>query len=75
MSIEAAQIPDAPTNLQNEPDITSSSQIGVSWTAPAFDGGSSLLDYRILYDNASGSTFEVLVSGLTDTSYIATGLT
>jgi hypothetical protein len=40
-----------------------------------FDGGSSLIDYSIWYDDASGSTFTELVSGVTDLSYTATLLT
>jgi hypothetical protein len=47
----------------------------LSWTAPTFDGGSAILDYRIYYDNASGSDFEVLASNVADTQYIVTGLT
>jgi cellulose 1,4-beta-cellobiosidase len=34
-----------------------------------------LTSYSIYYDNASGSTYQELVSGLTATSYTATGLT
>lgn len=40
-----------------------------------FDGGSAVLSYQLWYDNASGSTFEVLESALESTDYIATSLT
>jgi len=42
--------------------------------APTFDGGSQVLDYRIWYDKASESHFEVLVEGLIAINYINTGL-
>jgi hypothetical protein len=57
------------------PVITAANQIGLQWVAPVFDGGSTLLDYTIYYDNASGNNFEELVVGLTDTTYTATSLT
>jgi hypothetical protein len=63
-----------PEDLQNDPAITNAVQIGLTWQNPTFDGGSELIDYRIWYDNASGSTFEELISGVTDTSYTVTGL-
>jgi hypothetical protein len=72
----AAQIPDAPTGLANVPSKTLATQIGLSWLAPAFEGGSTLIDYSIWYDNASnGATFTEFASGITDLNYIATGLT
>jgi hypothetical protein len=71
----AAQIPDAPTGLANVLATTNADQIGITWVAPVFDGGSPLIDYSIWYDDASGSTFTELVSGVTDLSYTATLLT
>lgn len=76
MTVLAAQIPDAPTNLANVAEITDSDSIGLTWSAPVFDGGSALIDYTVEYDSASsGATFTELVSALTDTTYTATGLT
>ena len=49
ISIKAAQITDAPTDLSNVESITNANQIGLVWVAPAFDGGSQLLDYRLWY--------------------------
>ena len=40
----------------------------------AGDGGSPVRDFRITYDQSTG-VFEVLASGLIQTSYTATGLT
>jgi hypothetical protein len=58
------------------PSNTFANQIGLAWVAPNFDGGSPVIDYRVWYDNASnGDSFVTFVSGITDTDYIATGLT
>ena len=45
--VQAAQIPDAPLNLANNPTVTGSSQVGLVWNPPIFDGGSQVIDYRI----------------------------
>jgi hypothetical protein len=75
VTILAAQIPDAPINLANVADITDADSIGLTWSSPVFDGGSSLIDYKLWFDDANdGVTFTELASGLTDASYTATGL-
>lgn len=71
----AAQIPDEPLNLQNDPSITDAYQIGLTWEAPTFDGGSPVIDYKVWYDNGSGSTFEELAVNIAELTYTATGLT
>ena len=75
VDVLAAQIPDAPTDLANVPADTTSSQIGLSWVAPVFDGGSPLIDYRLWTDDATGGDFNVLEQSLTSLSYTAVGLT
>jgi hypothetical protein len=46
------------------------------WVAPVFDGGSTLIDYRLWFDDSTnGVTFTEFVSGLTGTSYTANSLT
>ena len=76
VDVLAAQIPDAPTDLSNVPAETTSSQIGLSWVAPAFDGGSPIVDYRLWTDNASGNTFSILEESLVGVNtYTATSLT
>lgn len=52
VSILTAQIPDQPIALANVPLVTTAYQIGLSWSAPVFNGGSPLIDYSIWYDNA-----------------------
>lgn len=49
-SILAAQVPDAPRDLQNIVDVTTAVQIGLIWTAADFNGGSPVVDYRLWYD-------------------------
>ena len=75
IDVLAAQTPDAPTDLANVVEITNAEQIGLTWVAPVFDGGSELLDFRLYTDNASGSVFTVLEETLTATEYTVTGLT
>ena len=75
ISVKAAQVPDSPVGLANVPSITNSQQIGLTWTAPTFNGGSDLIDYRVWYDNGfSGSIYWVVATGLTTTSYTVTNL-
>lgn len=66
-------VPDPPTGLSNLPLITSGSRIGITWQAGAMNGGAPVLDYTILWDNATGS-FSVYASGVTETSFTATGI-
>ena len=54
-------MPDPATNLVNLPEYTNANQIYLTWTAPVFDGGSPIIDYRIWSDNGTGDTFNVLV--------------
>jgi hypothetical protein len=54
--------------------ITLQNQIGLSWSAPVFDGGSPIIDYRIWTDDATGTTFTELVSGVQALEYTATSL-
>lgn len=74
ITVLAAQIPDAPVNLADVPAITDAEQIGLTWEAPSFDGGSSLLDYRIWYDNALGEDSFIVLVTVPDLTYTATGL-
>jgi hypothetical protein len=57
--------------LLNDPSITTNSIIGFTWSDPANDGGTSIIDYRISYDKAIGSFIE-LDSGILTKSYTTT---
>jgi len=63
--------PDPPTSLANWPAITGASVIGITWSAPSVVGGSAIIDYRVSWDQG-GSTYSVLATGITTTSYATT---
>ena len=67
-------IPQSPTNLSAT--STSSSQINLSWNAPADNGGSSITGYEIERSTDSGSTWSTIVPNTASqsTSYSDTGL-
>ncbi|MBC8364995.1 MAG: fibronectin type III domain-containing protein [Actinobacteria bacterium] len=71
---EGATAPGAPTSLSGTAGDT---QVGLSWTAPASNGGSALTGYRVESSTNSGSTWsdEAADTGSTSTSYTATSLT
>jgi hypothetical protein len=55
--------PDVPINFADVPSITTSSKIGLSWEEGASNGGTPVIDYRILYKKGTES-YRVLVTGL-----------
>jgi hypothetical protein len=57
--------PDAPTQFQNEPTITSLTQIGLSWQDGTWDGGSAILDYKISYAVGTDGEYTIMESGVT----------
>jgi hypothetical protein len=66
-------VPDAPTSLTAIPGNT---QVTLSWTAPANDGGTPITDYVIEYKLSSDSTWLVFADGIsTLTTATVTGLT
>ena len=75
VEILAAQVPDAPINLVNVPEVTSAAQVGLTWTSGAFDGASALLDYQVSYKEDSSSDYTVFSTGVTSTQETVTGLT
>jgi len=74
ITVLAAQIPDPATSLANVPSITTAYQIGLFWVAPAFNGGSAVLNYRLWYDDATGSSLTIFAETISGLSYTATGL-
>jgi hypothetical protein len=57
-------IPDSPINLADVPSVTSATQIGLSWDEAVFNGGSSVIDYRVWY-STDGTSFSVVQAGIT----------
>ena len=67
-------MPDAPVSLANVAATTTASQIGLSWSDGAYDGGSSIIDYTVFGDGGTG-TWTTLASNVLTTTYTATSLT
>ena len=63
--------PDSPSQLLNLPEVTSANQIGITWTDGKSDGGASVIDYRIQYDQSTGTWIE-LASGIQVKYYTTT---
>jgi titin len=49
-SIIAATVPGLPTAITRDEVNTSKTQVAFTWTAPASNGGSAVLDYVITWD-------------------------
>jgi hypothetical protein len=54
--------------------VTASGIVGLTWSYPADDGGSPVLDYQISAKIGTGA-YTILASGVTTTSYTASSLT
>ncbi|MDC8451493.1 MAG: fibronectin type III domain-containing protein [Candidatus Nitrosotalea sp.] len=69
-----ATAPQAPTGLAAS--VVSSSQINLSWTAPANNGGSAITGYEIERSSDAGTTWSTLVANTASfsTTYSNTGL-
>ncbi len=51
--------PNPPSLLANNAAITSASVIALTWTPPAVNGGTAVIDYQVSWDQG-GSTYVVL---------------
>ena len=67
-------IPDAPTNLIEVYSERTATSLGLSWLEGPANGGASVIDYQVSYDQASDS-YVVFESGIVDTAFTVTGLT
>jgi hypothetical protein len=65
---------DAPKDLAEDVSRRTSSSITFSWHEGDNNGGSDVIDYRLSFDQATGS-FVVLAASVTGLEYTATGLT
>lgn len=65
-------VPDSPINLTKDTDLSSQSVISFTWDEAAFNGGKTVLDYRIQYDEGSGSGTLVDLSTVTETQFTST---
>jgi hypothetical protein len=58
--------PDAPTSLANNAAVTTATQIGLTWSAGAENGGAPVIDYRLTFDQGTG-TWVTYASGIQTT--------
>ena len=66
--------PDAPTSFVRNDAMTSKSQVAFSWSAPAVDGGDTVIDYAIEMDTNDSGSYTEVATGVTSTSYAQAGL-
>ena len=66
--------PDSPLRLVNNPQTTNAYRILVSWEEGLANGGTPVIDYRLLYDQGTNN-YITLASGITNLYYLATTLT
>lgn len=65
--------PDPPINLQEVLSGRTISTLGLSWQQGVFNGGDTILDYRVSMADESG-VYAYIVENLAATQYVATGL-
>jgi titin len=67
ISIYAATIPTAPTNLIRS-STTSKSSVTFTWSAPISNGGSPITDYSVYWDQGADNNLYVIVAPSTGNS-------
>jgi hypothetical protein len=55
----SSTVPDAPTNLMRVYALTDMTQATFSWTAPASDGGSAIIQYEVIYTSSEANSGEL----------------
>jgi hypothetical protein len=65
---------DAPLDLLETISERTSSTITFTWSEGLLNGGSTVIDYQVSYENLS-FVYEILASNLVEKSYTVTGLT
>ena len=69
----AARRPDAPTSLADDSVVTKATQIGLTWSDGAYNGGSQITNYQVYFAQASSVDF-TLFSTVNTRSATVTGL-
>ena len=73
LSVLAARRPDAPTSLADDSVVTKATQIGLTWSDGAYNGGSQITNYQVYFAQASSVDF-TLFSTVNTRSATVTGL-
>lgn len=78
-SATPASAPDSPTSVTGTANGggLNAGYINLSWTAPASDGGSAIVGYKIEISSNGGGSYSTVSTntGVASTSYLVTGLT
>lgn len=61
-------VPDAPVSLLNLAEVTDATRIGISWSDGPENGGTEVIDYKVVYDQSTGQWIE-LEQGLDTATY------
>jgi len=72
---EIITYPDVPTLLSEEFQVRTATSITLTWVEGAANGGASVIDYQVTYDEASGTDFVILESNIEDRTYKVDSLT
>jgi hypothetical protein len=67
-------VPDPPINLAEDVSERTSTNLGLTWSEAAFNGGSAITDYRVKQRVVDG-TWSTIAFGVLTTSHTVTGLT
>ena len=65
------EVPDAPLGLADDVQYTSDTIIAFTWNNGISQGGSTIIDYKITYDQAIG-TYTTLAEGVVPMNYQTT---
>ena len=65
--------PDAPVNLLRDNGATTISAVGLTWSDGVYDGGDSVIDYRVSYDQGTDN-WVILASGVNLNQYVRSNL-
>jgi hypothetical protein len=63
------EVPDAPVTLANDPTTTTDTVIKFTWSDGASNGGTSVIDYTVFYDEGTAGSYVLLESGVTTQYY------
>lgn len=85
ITIMAAKIPDAPVGLADVPTIfslegeylsgiTTAFKIGLTWSEGAYNGGTPVLDYQVLYSSVEDNLFTLYSKNITSPAATVEGL-
>jgi hypothetical protein len=63
-------VPDAPIDLTTDLAVTDTTTIRFTWSEGVSNGGASVIDYDVLYDQANGDgVFVELAAGVVNSFY------